>query len=55
MPKNNPSLSAVPAVTGRFPLTSSLILLGETSMSAASWRALMLMGFIKSSSKISPG
>ena len=35
--------------------TSSLILLGETSMSAASWRALMPMGFMKSSSRISPG
>jgi hypothetical protein len=34
------------AVMGRWPLTSSLILLGETSMSAASWRALMLMGFM---------
>ena len=30
-------------------------LLGETSMSAASWRALMPMGFINSSSRISPG
>lgn len=29
--------------------------LGETSMSAASWRALIPMGFMKSSSRISPG
>jgi hypothetical protein len=35
MPKNNPSRSAVSAVMGGCPLTSSLILLGETSMSAA--------------------
>jgi hypothetical protein len=41
MPKNNPSRSAVSAVMARWPLTSSLILLGETSMPAASWRALM--------------
>jgi hypothetical protein len=54
-PKNIPSRSAVSAVMGRSPFTNSLILLGETSMSAASWRALMPMGFLKSSSRISPG
>ena len=32
MPKNNPGRSAVSAVMGRWPFTSSLILLGETSI-----------------------
>ena len=36
-------------------VTGTLILLGDTSMSAASWRALMPMGFMNSSSRISPG
>lgn len=55
MPKKIPSRSAVSAVMGRWPFTSSLIRLGETPMSAASWRALIPMGFMKSSSRISPG
>ena len=36
MLKNSPNRSAVSAVTGRVPCTSSLIRLGDTSMSAAS-------------------
>ena len=46
---------AVSAVIGRRPFTTLLIRLGETSISAASRRADIPIGFRNSSSKISPG
>jgi hypothetical protein len=52
--KNSLKRSAVSALMGRCPFTNSLMRLGDT-ISAASWRALMPIGFMKSSSRISPG
>lgn len=56
MPTGIPRRSAVVlAVVGRLLFTLSLMRLGATLMSADSLRALMPMGFMKSSRKISPG
>ena len=49
-PEEQPRRSAVSAVMGRFPFTSSLMRFGDASMSAAvSWRALMPWASLKSS------
>lgn len=53
--KNRPRRIAVSAVIGRTPWTISLIRLGETSISAEIWRAVIPIGLIKSCSNISPG